>query len=1499
MSDRDPTELAKQLFRFLKAYSQKGSPVTRRASEHHWNQWLRELPEHPSISIGEVVLSATEDTLTGDGEQRDAALITIKRPPTTIAPTPPEEILDFVVHWRDPAKDIELLEARNVVREGHTVTERLGESPERVRALERWREMWNVWAEAERPARQAMKIFERFFELKGRIDRESERVELILGDGRLRWVTDKGIVDHPVLLQRVELEFDADHSEIRVIDTDREPELYTDIIHDAASIPPARLNEMRSEVRQGGYHPLAREGTNAFLRRLVQTLAAGGVFEDSVSSRAPGPQPAISREPVLFLRNRASGFPAAFDRVLEDLERDGTLPASLSRLVGVEPELPPKIEVGEWSPWGEPPDILLSKPANEEQIRIARALDHHKAILVQGPPGTGKSHTIANLVGHLVAHGKRVLITSHTTKALRVLRGHIVDTIRPLCVALLDNDLEGRGQMEEAVKGILSRLIASSETAMERELSALVGQRVDINHRIASVTADLRAVREAEYLPILVGGESTPPSEGSRWVKSNAEQAWIPGPVQAFAPLPLSVEELRELYDSNGVVTREQEADIAAGPAPLSAVPPSATVSSWVNAIDSGGPGESGSFWKSEPAEADIPDLERLVEMVNGACAHLSRLEPWQRAVVSVGHRGGADVELWAQLATLIDDQYERAEKAKAHVLQHDPALPPAMGHDDAARIAKEIDEHLQRGGSIGTIGLLLHPEWKGFLQKASCNGKAPASPTSVRALRIWAELSASRVRLGARWAKQAELTGLPRFESFGSEPEAMLREYASQFGDLLAWWDTTWPDLLASARTAGFHWEQFRASEVARTGPSNPFDRDVQILNGPLREAIRERLAACRKAAAIRLFRELEENLARYGGIRTAAIRRSLRTRDVVAYETARDELQSLMSLVPIVERRAKLLAALEPVAPSWSNAIRRRDPDHGASLPSADVGKAWRWRQLRQEIDRRAELDEIALSRTLHQLRDEMRRVTANVIDRRAWLGQIRRIDLTSRQALQGWADIQRRIGRGTGRRVPALQAEARTMLTKARDAVPVWIMPLARVAESFDPTKVKFDVVIIDEASQSDVTGLLAWYLGDRVAVVGDHEQVSPLAVGQRLENVEQLIAQHLVDVPNAVLYDGKLSLYDLARQSFGGTIALREHFRCVPEIIDFSNYLSYAGEIRPLRDPTRAPGPYVVEHVVSGARSLDGKRNVTEARTIVAIMKALTELPRYRGASMGAISLLGDEQASLIQEIAVQVLGAVELSKSRFAAGNAAQFQGDERDVMFLSMVDSSTGQTLRLRQDDTTKQRYNVAASRARDQLWLIHSLDPAKDLQQSDLRYRLIEHMREPNGRRMAVRRAQERAESPFERSVLERLIAEGFRSKCQVWVGEYRIDIVVADDHGQVAIECDGDRFHGVDQIPADMARQAILERAGWRFIRIRGTRFYRDPEETMAWVFSELARLDVRRSATLTEDGVQSTRHSSFRDDVVRRAWEIMREREWIEPIQLPSLDANDARD
>jgi len=73
---------------------------------------------------------------------------------------------------------------------------------------------------------------------------------------------------------------------------------------------------------------------------------------------------------------------------------------------------------------------------------------------------------------------------------------------------------------------------------------------------------------------------------------------------------------------------------------------------------------------------------------------------------------------------------------------------------------------------------------------------------------------------------------------------------------------------------------------------------------------------------------------------------------------------------------------------------------------------------------------------------------------------------------------------------------------------------------------------------------------------------------------------------------------------------------------------------------------------------------------------------------------------------------------------------------------------------------------------------------------------------------------------------------------------GGYRLDIAVEYRGRKIAVECDGDRFHSTDeQLAGDLKRQSQLERLGWRFIRIRGSEFFRAPEATLERVHKELA--------------------------------------------------------
>jgi very-short-patch-repair endonuclease len=294
--------------------------------------------------------------------------------------------------------------------------------------------------------------------------------------------------------------------------------------------------------------------------------------------------------------------------------------------------------------------------------------------------------------------------------------------------------------------------------------------------------------------------------------------------------------------------------------------------------------------------------------------------------------------------------------------------------------------------------------------------------------------------------------------------------------------------------------------------------------------------------------------------------------------------------------------------------------------------------------------------------------------------------------------------------------------------------------------------------------------------------------------------------------------------------------------VPDIIAFSNQLCYEGKIKPLREDSDSPlHPHVVPYRVEGFQDEKTKVNHEEALTVASLLCAAIERPEYKGKSFGVISLLGDEQAREVENI-LQHVPPIEYERRRIICGNAAQFQGDERDVMFLTMVSSPREGPLRMSDDKMTRRRFNVAASRARDQLWLVYSLDPAVDLKEGDLRKRLIDHVVDPRAGSRELERLVSQTQSPFEERVLEHLVRRGYSVTPQWPVGAYRIDFVIEGGGRRMALECDGDRYHSDENIQQDIERQAILERLGWRFIRIRGSVFFRDPERTMQGVIKRL---------------------------------------------------------
>lgn len=1504
--NEDTKKRIRQLYQFLREANQLRFRPVRQLSDQPKVVHLTEIPKHPALQIIRPVR-------TSSGLEISDQLLRVKRPVLSRCPQPPDIVNDWLLPgWDDPTKPGTYAESQNAVGEDDgTITIRFDDDNERVAAFNAWNVLRSAWAPPEILARHALRFFEIFYDIHSMLEKDGEQLELLVADGHLNWRTTSGVdgtvtINHPVLLKRVELRFDPNVPEFTVHETDRESEIYGALFVDLQEVAPSALRNRQNDLAGSGYHPLGWEDTDAFLRAFIQTVSPlSGEFLDVPGSGA-AETPRLWRNPVLMLRKRVIGIANAVDKIIEDIERQDFFPPALAQITGTFGSWPEQgIGIEDGTVPSQPiqtisdDDILLAKEANEEQLQIIRRLSHSGSVIVQGPPGTGKTHTIGNLIGHLLAQGKSILVTSHTTKALRVLQDKVPEVLQPLCVSVLGSDQDARRQLESSISSITERLTKDTSTTLLAKAQQYSSERKDLLRKSRELENLLREALENEYRDIVVGEKAFTPSEAARYIASHRNRHdWIPGPVKLGTSLPLTLQELVRLYALGSSFTAEEERDAGLPLPDLSDLPSERQFQVMVSEYqDLQVRDLSAGQDRWQATSDDCTAFEELSGILASEFSHELRRLTWRPYAIVAGIHGGTEREVWEKLISKINEACE-ANGKHALVMHHRPRLSCELSIVRQRQITQDICDYLDAGGKLGFLQLVTRTEWRQFIKSVSVSAGQPIHRDHFGALAYLSQLEALRLELEDLWNVLIGQRINTPFNSLGPTPELSCRALIAEIQRCLNWYSSVWVPLAERMKAQGLKLDDLAATlprEASQITEYLLIERMAIELLPPILEAEagRRRLKECETNfdRLAQLSLKVDPTTSDRGCIGKVVI--AVRTRSVDGYVTALEYVRRLHKVKPLADERGMHLQKLELVAPGWAECIALRMQPHNSGQLPGDVTTAWVWRQLHDTLVERDRLDSQELQRQIDRTRDVLRELTKLLIDAKSWGRQLERLQGNNlvRQALVGWLDTTKRLAstRQIDRR-QTLLTEARKLMKQCAQAVPVWIMPISLMAESFDPQVTRFDVVIIDEASQADLNALIPLYMGKQIVVVGDHEQVTPLGVGKDQTILENLRKSILQDIPNAHLFDNLSSIYDIARQSFGDAIRLVEHFRCVPEIIAFSNQLSYEGKIRPLRESNSTHlKPACIPYHVNGTREAEVNR--VEAETIISLIKAMIIHPSYAGKTIGVISMGGENQAVSIETMLHKQIKGIELEKRRIQAGISGQFQGDERDIIFLSMVDSPESEGfLRAVGEgafEQTKKRYNVAASRARDQLWVVHSFDPERHLKANDIRLRLLRHVKDPMATLRSYNLVVGKTESDFERQVLKRLTDAGYRVKAQWQVGYYRIDLVVEGGGKRLAIECDGDRYHPLEKLADDMARQTVLERLGWRFVRIRGSAFYRDPDAAMKSVFARLMELEILPEGHYEEESSPS--------------WTLIHELEAIsqegnEAVKEPSYETHD---
>jgi very-short-patch-repair endonuclease len=234
-------------------------------------------------------------------------------------------------------------------------------------------------------------------------------------------------------------------------------------------------------------------------------------------------------------------------------------------------------------------------------------------------------------------------------------------------------------------------------------------------------------------------------------------------------------------------------------------------------------------------------------------------------------------------------------------------------------------------------------------------------------------------------------------------------------------------------------------------------------------------------------------------------------------------------------------------------------------------------------------------------------------------------------------------------------------------------------------------------------------------------------------------------------------------------------------------------------------------------------------------------------------MGVVVLQGTGQVQLLHRLLLERIDPKAWEERRLRVGTPPDFQGDERDVIFVSLVVAEKRAAIT---GTEWQRRFNVAASRARDQMWLFYSVG-LDQLTTIDLRSSLVSYVLNPPPALLAEPLTGVSPDEPhpafrslFDQRVFCRIAAKGFHVMPQVQVNGRGIDLVITGAKGRLAVECDGQDWPGsADRHAADIDRERELQRAGWRFWRVRESEFVYDPDAALNSLWTTLRKLGITK--------------------------------------------------
>ena len=578
-----------RLFQFLREFTQlKAKP--QRTNDSYTVLWLHDVPNEPEIdnaarrenqdTAPEVWLSVRKPKLPAAPELPDELLpwVTARIDDYRIPPQPLRERLVTATVKDDDLRDVEIRD-----------TLFFDQQPELLALWETYLGRWQRWAAGDRRARAVQDVYSRLFALHQNLSTFEETYELHLGLGYLSWKPqDKDEVRRHLLVARAALHFDPLRG---VLTVSAGPDgartaLEQDMLERELRPPVEVQQAIERALEDGGEDLWNAQTLPDLLETWVNALSASGSYSpDLQPPRSVGPQPTVTLAPALMMRKRGErSLGKAYGEILEQVKEQTEAPINLAPFLGNSAAPASRSSDQNHEP-GPRPELYFPLPANAAQREIIERLNRQPGVLVQGPPGTGKSHTIVNLVSHLLATNQRVLVTSHTARALKVLREKFPPELAALCVTYLRGEEGAKGTLERSVGELLQRANHRDERQEQHKLDSLASQLEQLRQEETQLLDTLRDFRKSETQTLSFFGYA-----GSAQViaQSLKEQEngydWLENLAEAQRDVPLSDAEALHLLELRRSFTPEETRELSQSLPELNGLPEPQTFAGAVHA---------------------------------------------------------------------------------------------------------------------------------------------------------------------------------------------------------------------------------------------------------------------------------------------------------------------------------------------------------------------------------------------------------------------------------------------------------------------------------------------------------------------------------------------------------------------------------------------------------------------------------------------------------------------------------------------------------------------------------------------------------------------------------------------------------------------------------------------------------------------------------------------------------------------------------------------------